>query len=78
MFTAISQQFILIEREVDNMNNLYIGIDNAKDLAFELAVEELARQELEQGYTDEEIEEMYERDLHRRNIGNPMAIMGAV
>lgn len=60
------------------MNNLYIGIDNLKDLAFEQAIEELARQELEQGYTDDEIEEMYQRNLHRRNIGNPMAIMGAV
>jgi hypothetical protein len=53
-------------------------IDNRREYEFELALEELARQELEQGYTDEEIEEMYQRDLYRRNIGNPMAIMGAV
>lgn len=53
-------------------------IDDRRDYEFELAVAELERQQLEQGYTDEEIEEMYQRDLHRRNIGNPMAIMGAV
>ena len=53
-------------------------IDNSKELAFEEALEELERQQLAQGYTDEEIEEMYQAHQMRANIGNPMKMYGAI
>lgn len=58
-------------------NNLYMGIDNRKDLAFEEAIDELTRQQ-RQEYTEQELDEMYQEHLHKINISNPMKLYGAI
>ena len=50
-------------------------IDNMREYEQELALAELEKQE---PYTEEQIEEMYQDNLYRQNIGNPMKLYGAI
>ena len=50
--------------------------DNDFDRKFDEALDELAKEELRQGYTDEELEEMYQEDRYKQ--GNPMVLYGAI
>lgn len=50
-------------------------IDNMREYEQELALAEFEEQE---PYTEEQIEEMYQDNLYRQNIGNPMKLYGAI
>jgi hypothetical protein len=55
--------------------------DNDIDRQIDEALDEMMREERErlaQGYTDEEIEEMYQAHKMRTDIGNPMKLYGAI
>lgn len=51
--------------------------DNDFDRQFDEAIDELIRQE-HQEYTDEQLETMYQEQLHKNNISNPMKLYGAI
>ena len=50
--------------------------DNDFDRQFDEALDELIKQNC-QGYTDEQLEEMYQDHLQRINIGNAQKLIGA-
>ena len=51
--------------------------DNDFDRKFDEGIDELIRQE-RQGYTDEELDDMYQEHLQKINISNPMKLYGAI
>ena len=51
--------------------------DNDFDRQFDEAIDDLIRQE-RQGYTDAQLDEMYQEQLQKNNIGNPMKLYGAI